>query len=198
MFQYPIGSEIVLALPGRGDAQRLFAQVDANREHLAPWLPWVEETRGAADSAVFIEEAQRGFVARRALHLLVLVDGELVGLTSLHAIEWGMGRACIGYWIAGPRQGRGTITRTTRSLLHSAFCDLGLSRVRIHCAEGNARSRAIPERLGFRVVGREGGLAEADARGRAMVVYEMRARDWGRVSGAFRPGVGAPDGARDR
>ena len=88
MFQYPIGSEIVLALPGRGDAQRLFAQVDANREHLAPWLPWVEETRGAADSAVFIEEAQRGFVARRALHLLVLVDGELVGLTSLHAIEW--------------------------------------------------------------------------------------------------------------
>ena len=56
-----------------------------------------------------------------------------------------------------------------------AFGELGLHRVEIKAAEGNRRSRAIPERLGFE---QEGILREAecvDDRYMDLVVYGLLA-----------------------
>ena len=41
------------------------------------------------------------------------------------------------------------MTMACRAVLDYAFGELGLNRVEIWCAVDNARSRAIPERLGF-------------------------------------------------
>jgi ribosomal-protein-serine acetyltransferase len=49
-----------------------------------------------------------------------------------------------------------------RVLVDHAFGELELHRVEIQAAEGNRRSRAIPERLGFR---QEGILREAECVG---------------------------------
>ena len=53
-----------------------------------------------------------------------------------------------------------------------------LNRIEIRAAVGNARSRAIPERLGFR---EEGTLREAelvDGAALDIVVYSMLASQW--------------------
>jgi RimJ/RimL family protein N-acetyltransferase len=37
------------------DAETLFALVDGSRDTLSQWLPWVDNTRSAADSLAFIQ-----------------------------------------------------------------------------------------------------------------------------------------------
>ena len=47
------------------------------------------------------------------------------------------------------------MTRSCREMIAHAFSALGLHRVVIRCATENHRSRAIPERLGFKLEGIE-------------------------------------------
>ena len=65
----------------------------------------------------------------------------------------------MGYWLDKEAQGTGLMTRSCSALLEHAFAELDLNRVEIRCAVDNARSRAIPERLGFRL---EGQLRQAE------------------------------------
>ena len=67
--------------------------------------------------------------------------------------------AYIGYWLAENFQGKGIMTACCRCLVDHAFRDLDLNKVVIACGTGNARSQAIPDRLGFV---REGVLRDAE------------------------------------
>jgi ribosomal-protein-serine acetyltransferase len=69
------------------------------------------------------------------------------------------------------------MTEAVRALVDHALSVWELNRVEIHAAAENRRSRAIPERLGFR---QEGTLREAefvDGRYLDTVVYSMLAAD---------------------
>lgn len=63
-------------------------------------------------------------------------------------------------------------------MIEHAFQEWKLNRVEIHCATGNAKSCAIPKRLGFQF---EGMLREAqllNGEYQDINVYGMLARDW--------------------
>ncbi|MBS1886926.1 MAG: GNAT family N-acetyltransferase [Actinobacteria bacterium] len=84
----------------------------------------------------------------------------------------------IGYWLAAEAEGRGLMTAAVRMLVDHAFREWGLHRVVIEVVADDARSRAIPERLGFR---EEAVLREAKLlRGRYedAILYAMLAPDW--------------------
>lgn len=70
------------------------------------------------------------------------------------------------------------MTNACRAVLTYAFHKLQLNRMAILCATGNARSRAIPERLGFIQEGirREGEWLYDHFVD--LVVYSMLAREW--------------------
>ena len=51
------------------------------------------------------------------------------------------------------------MTQACRAMVAYGFSERGLNRIEIHCAPANVKSRAIPERLGFRI---EGTLRQAD------------------------------------
>jgi len=140
------------------DAPSLFRLIEADRERLGKWLPWVEETRTEVDSARFIADADDERQRRRSLVLGLLVDGTLVGTVGLHYVDWFDRSAELGYWIASQAEGRGHVTCAARAVLAFAFDNAGLNRVTIRCAVGNERSRQVAERLGFR---HEGLLREA-------------------------------------
>jgi ribosomal-protein-serine acetyltransferase len=70
------------------------------------------------------------------------------------------------------------MTEAVRAHVGHAFATWGLNRILIQAAVDNGRSRAIPERLGFR---EEGVLREVESVGGRMldgVVYAMLAADW--------------------
>jgi ribosomal-protein-serine acetyltransferase len=167
-----------LRLFEESDAGALFALVDANRGHLEPWLPWVPATRGPEDTLEFIRLTRRQVADNDGLQAAIVRDGAIAGVIGFHRIDWPNRATSIGYWLAAAEQGRGTMTEAVRALVDHAFGAWGLHRVEIAAAVDNARSRAIPERLGFR---EEGVRREAERHGERyldVVVYAMLAGDW--------------------
>jgi len=131
------------------DATELHALIEANREHLARWLPWAAgQDRNGTER--FIAEAEGQFARDDGFQAKIAPEGEIVGVVGFHAIDWINRNTSLGYWLAADAQGKGTMTTVVSSLLDHVFYEWELHRLEIHCAPGNARSRAIPERLGFR------------------------------------------------
>ena len=135
------------------DAPELFALTNANRAYLRVWLPWLDVVRTEADSASFIE----AMIAQREAGLgptfAIVRDGAIAGVIGFRAIDRVNRVGEIGYWLAAGAQGSGTMTACCRFVVRYAFLTLDLNRVEIAAATDNQRSRAIPERLGFKLEG---------------------------------------------
>jgi ribosomal-protein-serine acetyltransferase len=147
------------------DAPALHALIVANRERLARWLPWAAE-QTLADTETFVAAS----------------EGAIVGVVGFHEVDWVSRNTRIGYWLAAEAQGRGTMTTVVHALIEYAFFEWELHRVEIRAAPGNRRSRAIPERLGFR---EEGLLRETELVGGQYldsVVYGALVGEWTRAA----------------
>ncbi len=140
-------------------AAEVFGLVDADRIRLGARLPWVAGTRTAADTEGFIQ----GSIARRDTTSggdgggdWAIVAGRdtsrIVGVIGLHTTRWMHRRTAIGYWIAGPFEGRGFVTRSVAALVGHLHAR-GMHRVEIHAAIDNDRSRAVATRCGFTLEG---------------------------------------------
>jgi len=131
------------------DAEELFAVVDANRAHLRHWLPWLDRTRSVGDSRQFLADVVQQAESNHNIQAAILLDGRIVGVASYHRIDWQNRSTSFGYWLAQAHEGRGLVTESCQRLVDHAFAALNLHRLVIACATANARSRAIPPRLGF-------------------------------------------------
>jgi ribosomal-protein-serine acetyltransferase len=161
------------------DAEELHGVIEANREHLSRWMPWPAE-QDLDGTKRFLAESDAQLANEAGLQAALVPDGEIVGVAGVHAVDWLNGKTSIGYWLAEGAQGRGLMTAAVRTLLGLAFEEWGLHRVEIHVAPDNRRSRAIPERLGFR---EEGVLREAGRVGGGYldnVVYGLLEEEWAR------------------
>ena len=160
------------------EAEVIFAVADRNRRHLREWLPWVDHTHSPEDVRQFLSRVQAQFESNQGPNAGIWIDGSLAGNVGCHPIDWANRGTSLGYWIDASRQGKGVITRCCAVLLDHLFDELGLHRVEIRCGTGNARSCAIPERLGFT---REGVAKEAEwvnDRWVDLVVWRMLEHDW--------------------
>jgi ribosomal-protein-serine acetyltransferase len=175
---YDLPGGCSLRLFEEADAEELFGLIDENREHLGPWLPWVEGTRDPAATLEFIRTTRRQAVANDGIQTAIVEGAAIVGVAGFHRVDWVNRVTSIGYWLSADRQGRGTMTEAVRTLVDVAFGPWELNRVEIQAAVDNHRSRAIPERLGFRD---EGVRRQAERHGDRyldLVLYAMLAADW--------------------
>ena len=160
------------------DAPELQALVEANREHLSRWMPWAAD-QDLPGCEKFIADAEAQLARDDGFQAAIAPAGPIVGVVGFHPIDWTNRNTTIGYWLAEDHQGKGLMTTIVRALVDHAFEEWNLHRIEIHCAPGNHRSRAIPERLGFR---EEATLRETElVEGRWLdsVVYGLVAGDRG-------------------
>jgi ribosomal-protein-serine acetyltransferase len=159
------------------DLGELHALIEANRAHLAEWLPWAaSQTR--EDTARFIASGREQLRNANACQAAIVDRGVIIGVVGAHGIDRQHSSTHLGYWLAADAQGRGTMTRAVRAMLDEALGPWGLHRVEIRATVENERSRALIERVGltFEGVAREafrlGGAFRSDA------VYSMLAPEW--------------------
>ena len=141
------------------DAEALFAALDDNRQHLRQWLPWLDFNKESSDSVAFIKRSQKLLANGTGFVMGIWVADELVGTIGQNSIDWSAKIGYLGYWLSQSAQGNGIVTAACRALISHAFDELKLNRIDIRCATGNARSCAIPQRLGFT---HEGVLRQAE------------------------------------
>ena len=168
-----LGDGLELRFLEGSDAEELGALIDSNRERLMEWMSWaegstVETTRG------FIESGGSG---ENLDAIAIYLDGAAIGVIGARPNPM-RGDAEIGYWIAEAHEGRGVVTRACRAVIEHLFSEVGSHRVTIMAAPDNHRSRAIPERLGFRQEGvmREAGWSSPGYHD--LVVYGLLDREW--------------------
>ncbi|MRX71823.1 GNAT family N-acetyltransferase [Bacillus lacus] len=178
MFLHRIDESISLKVLQPQDAPELFQLTDASRAHLKEWLPWLDATSTEKDTEGFILSALKGFAENKSLTTGILYQGKLAGTAGFNSINWANKTAYIGYWLGTGFQGKGIMTKTASALTEYAFSDLHLNKVEIRAAEDNAKSRAVPERLGYT---QEGKLRQAEWLYDHYVdhiVYGMLAEEW--------------------
>jgi ribosomal-protein-serine acetyltransferase len=165
------------ALAGE-DAPELYALIEANRAHLARWMPWAAG-QDLAGTERFIAEAEEQRARDDGFQAKIAPEGEIVGVAGFHSVDWINRHTSLGYWLAEDAQGKGLMTTVVRALLDHAFGEWELHRVEIHCAPENRRSRAIPERLGFREEARLRETERVGGRYLDSVVYGLLESEWG-------------------
>jgi ribosomal-protein-serine acetyltransferase len=149
MFRQQASDDLEMVAWEPAHAGEKFALIEANRDYLRRWLPWVDREKSLEDALAFIRRATEQAERNDGFHAGIWRQDRLVGAIGLHYVDWAHRKTEMGYWVAEAEQGQGIITRCCRALLERIFDDWKLNRVVIFCAAQNQRSRAIPERLGF-------------------------------------------------
>ena len=173
-----VRENLELRMLGADDAPEAFGVIDHNREHLRPWLHWVDTTVSIEDMKEVIAYWETRNDSGTALELGIFYLDRYIGKISLFDISMSDKNAEIGYWLSIDYQGKGIMTDCVAALVDYAFETLELNRVCIYCATGNKKSRAIPTRLGFT---QEGILREEQCLYGVyhdLAVYGMLRREW--------------------
>jgi ribosomal-protein-serine acetyltransferase len=150
---FVIDSTVALRVLREDDAAELFTLTDSNRAYLRRWLPWVDLVTSEEDSRAFLTTVAAQRENGRGPTFGVLCDGALAGVVGFLPVDLVNRIGEIGYWLAPPAQGRGVMTQCCRFVVRYGFLTLDLNRIQIAAGTQNLESRAIPERLGFRLEG---------------------------------------------
>jgi ribosomal-protein-serine acetyltransferase len=181
MFSAILRPGVELRLLEERHASVLFACVNREREYLREWMHWVDGRSSEADILAFVRGTMEKFAANQGFSAGIWVDGSIAGVITLHAVDWTNRKGELGYWLAREFQGCGTMTEAARAVTQHGLVELDLNRIEIHCAVGNAKSSAIPKRLGFTF---EGTLREAqlllNGRHVDLELYSMLRREFRR------------------
>lgn len=182
----------VLLRPYRPDDAPLFWEAVAeSRDHLAPWLPWVNLYKSVDDAREFMIRARAWWMLRRDLIVGIfdLEGRRLLGGSGLHRMDWEIRAFEIGYWIRRTAQGRGYVTEAVQLLTRMAFETLEANRVEIRMDPRNEPSRRVPERLGFvlegtlRACAPDSGGKPSDRHVYALTRDDYRRLDWSNSGG---------------
>lgn len=106
------------------------------------------------------------------------VAGTLVGSFGLVRMAPLQSVAEVGYWVAPHARRQGVAVRAAAAVAEWALRDVGFARVELLAAQGNAGSRRVAERIGFR----QEGVLRSAAPGRThervdLVIYSKLATD---------------------
>ena len=157
------------------DLDALWEAIEVERDRLGEWMPFVRDAKPSMTS-------ERGSSRSRPNHVDSVA--EACGEAPSSSAELDCSRtpsgsfAEIGYWVRREYEGRGYVTRACRALIGIGFGELGLHRIVIRAGTDNARSRSVPERLGFTYE----GIAREEGRGSGgfydLAVYGCSDREW--------------------
>jgi RimJ/RimL family protein N-acetyltransferase len=146
-----VTERLVLRCWQPADAPRLKAAIDASLDHLRPWMPWaVREPEPVAAKVERLRQMRGRFDLGidYAYGVFDREEREVLGGAGLH-MRVGEAAREIGYWVHAAHVGKGLATELAAALTRVAFEVDGVQRVEVHCGPENARSAAVPRKLGY-------------------------------------------------
>jgi len=178
MPELKIDEEIELRVPQEDNIEELAGLVKQNLPHLEPWVIWVIGGYDVEHAGSFIRQNLRDIADGKAPSFGIFYRGKLAGCIGFVKIDRENKASEIGYWISAAHQGKGIITKCCRALIDRSFNELDMRQVEIRVAASNLRSRAVPERLGFKLEGQYENAHRLPGRDDDLVIYLMAVENW--------------------
>lgn len=166
--------EVSLGLVERRHTAVLDTLWSENADRLREWEPWANEDGALDDPSGWIRYCLDRFAQGSAAFTFILRDDAPVGTVGLW-LESDRSRASIGYFVDRKHEGEGVVTRAVRRVVEYAMAERGVEWIEIGAAAANARSRAVPERLGFELAGVEPGALQFPDRTADRALYVLTA-----------------------
>lgn len=140
-----------LRAPKRADSAALDEAIQETLDELVLWLPWARLGHSLGDTRRYLRGARSARNRRQAFEFVIedQGDGRLLGMVSLHRIDWMRRSGGIGYWVRRSEWGRGIAPEAARAMLDVAFIECGLHRVEVLVAPENKPSQRVVDKVGF-------------------------------------------------
>ncbi len=150
MFYRKINEDIQVSLSIPAYAKKMNELINKNRKYLKKWLPWLNDVKKVSDTERFINLQLQRLAKGEALHETIFYKGEMAGVLGYNQIDSINGIGYIGYWMGEKFNGKGIMTLAVTDLIEIGFTYFSIQKIDIRCAYDNKKSRAIPERIGFK------------------------------------------------
>lgn len=143
----------------KGDHVTLRPADDSDPPRFVPWFADMEVTRylGRRHAVALYQEIEflkRAGESKNDVFWMIDADGETVGATGIHAIDWPNAHATTGIVIgAKEKWGRGIASEVMRLRTAYAFEQLNLRKLMTEVFVENAASRRALEKNGYRTAG---------------------------------------------
>jgi len=144
-----IDDQIRIELIEEKHTQSIFDMVNENRNHLRPWLPFVDRMQTVEFTKNFVTGTMQRNKDGIEYAFVIFNNDKMVGRIGVYKIDYQNSIGEIGYWIIENSQGNGIVTKCCKGLIDFCFNDLKLNRMEIKCGTENLKSKTIPEKLNF-------------------------------------------------
>jgi ribosomal-protein-serine acetyltransferase len=168
-------------------ADAIFKAVDRNRDHLKPWLNWVDDTQEIEDTYSFIKDALKKTGKGSKYACSVWQDEKSIGMISYRQICHHSQQGEIGYWLDKDHTGQGIMSEAVRVFINLGIEQLNLNKIIIYTAEKNRPSQKIPEKFGFSLDARKRAHFNFDGDVQDLYCYSLLAHEWNANSRLDRP-----------
>jgi RimJ/RimL family protein N-acetyltransferase len=184
------GSRVLMRPYCADDAAAVFAAIDESREHLRPWVGWVDRYTSLQETRAYCERCATNWAARSDLPVGIFhaEHGTFLGGAGLHKPNWEQGTFEISCWLRATAAYRGYGTEALRLLGDLAFSRLDARLIKLLSDVRNGPTQRLAEKCGYVLKGtvRE-GYAAPDGKLVDLLVYALMPDDWRRLERGDHP-----------
>ncbi|MBT3395010.1 GNAT family N-acetyltransferase [archaeon] len=150
------GKRIVLkrTKPEIETARIMFKTIDANREHLRPWLSWEKFTERVEDSSTYLKEKEIETLAGKKIEYGIYFEDAYAGNIAVFDINKRYQSAEVGYWLSSEFTGQGYMIEALEVVEKEFFENRNLNRMQLRCDERNIASRKVAKKCGYTLEGK--------------------------------------------
>ena|SRR5580698_6411658 len=132
------------------DAPALVDAVQESVESVGRWMPWCTPTYAEIEARNWIALCQVNLAAGSAYDFGIFDESSssFLGAAGLNSVNKEHRFCSLGYWVRQSRQRQRVASRSVNMLTRYAFETLGLHRIEIVVAIGNAASEAVALKSG--------------------------------------------------
>ena len=128
----------------------LYEAVAESRAELSPWMEWVHPGYSIAETEQWVTHCRKAWEMDSSFGFTIVENStkQILGGCSIGLDRPAHRNGSIGYWIRTSRTKEGFASEAAALLAQFGFAQLGLIRIEIFVAVGNAASQRVAEKVG--------------------------------------------------
>ena len=171
--------ELNLLKPTLKLAEEIFAVVEDNHKHLAPWLSWEKETKKVEDTFKYLLSMHEDNKNGTNYTYGIYIDNEYIGNVGIFDYDKKKQSTEIGFWLSRRYIKKGYMTEAVKILEKELFNTLDLNRIQIRCDDKNKGSEGVIKKCGYKLEGksREDTVCDYTKTFRSTLVFSKLKRE---------------------